>query len=453
MSTDPVERLERELRRAVRTQAAPAPRWRERVWSRLRLPIALSAAAVALGGGAALAASQLVPEGPPLEELTPPPRPDEGAGVVEGPSPLPALRMRDPHGGLPWGLRVFSSSRGGSCVQVGRVQGGRLGRVVAEAAGGDRFRPLRAIPGVNSLCGGVQRRGFPVLRGLRRVEVRGGSSDRRRCAGGPCPIDQVSVLRYGLLGPAAREARFVDGDRRVTTTQLLDPAQGGAYLFVERVDPRPFQVADAAQQETGRRFAEELRRLEANGVPAPERLRRAGRIGRSAARPTGAPGQAELLRGDDTVTATFRGGQILQVAGRGRSTAALPGVQRRQGATPDVRTRLEVASRGTGAERRFTIAFRAPVAISRADRGYTLTATGPDGRRCSRAIPRGGQSTSVDIARGERVVFEDIGARRNTGAGRRTWCPGTFTLRVGYRTGDSGFRGRTVGTHQFTISP
>ncbi|MGI8624864.1 MAG: hypothetical protein ACR2NB_15600 [Solirubrobacteraceae bacterium] len=52
------------------------------------------------------------------------------------------------------------------------MQGGRLGRVVRTGDGSERFRPLKAAPGINALCGSVQRGGFPVLRVAERVAAR-----------------------------------------------------------------------------------------------------------------------------------------------------------------------------------------------------------------------------------------------------------------------------------------
>ena len=148
--------------------------------------------------------------------------------------------------------------------------------------------------------------------------------------------------------------------------------------------------------------------------------------------------------------ARFANGQTLRVAGSGRTSAALPGAERRTGATPRaLRTTLAVRRRGSGATARFTVSFRAPVAITRADRHYTLTMDGPAAGSCTRRIPGGGHATTRDITRGERVSFTL--EPRFAGWGRRTWCPGTFTIYVGYETPGAGFRGRLVGRYEFTV--
>jgi hypothetical protein len=116
----------------------------------------------------------------------------------------------------------------------------------------------------------------------------------------------------------------------------------------------------------------------------------------------------------------------------------------------DVRTRLSVTRRGAGAAARYTVRFRAPVAITRADHHYTLTLTGHAGSRCDRPSPTGGQATTHDIARGEEVTL--IVRRGLGGRDGRTYCPGVHTLRVGYSTGSGPFAGRLVGSYRFTVA-
>lgn len=447
MSRDPIDELERRLRSAVRVEYAPS--LRDRVRARLRLPLVAVVAGLSLAGGVAIAATgALLPEGPSLKSSSPlsAPRPDAGAGVVKGATRLLSLRVADPDGGPPWGLRVFTSTRESSCVQVGRVQNGKLGQVTTGADGAQRFRPIAPIPGENSLCSSVTRDGLPVLRGLRRLDVRGGTSDPRRCSGGPCPIDRVLVLRYGLLGPGARSVTFVSAKRRGTTQRTRE---GGAYLFVEPVDPGPFQRADAAQQKFAQQFEVEVAKRKAAGATEREATMAAFRVARAGQRPSR---DVAFQRPTDGVLATFSNGKRLQVAGPGRTTAALPGVTPSRGTATDVRAKLDVTVHGAGARRSFSVAFRAPVAIRRADRRYTLTATGADGGRCTRIIPGGGQATTRNIDRGERVVFRRISARQNTGTNRRTWCPGAHSLRVGYTSPASGFRGALVGRYRFFVS-
>jgi hypothetical protein len=66
-------------------------------------------------------------------------------GVVRpGDSRLLPIRVADPQGGPPWGLRLVRTTRGDTCVQLGRVQDGQLGSLgIADAWDNDhRFHPI-----------------------------------------------------------------------------------------------------------------------------------------------------------------------------------------------------------------------------------------------------------------------------------------------------------------------
>jgi hypothetical protein len=416
MSGDAFDELERGLRRAVRREAGvaseparPAPTRPRRPRRFTRRGGALALVAALVVGGGALAATGALDVGAPLpDEPGPPPTPHVGAGIVEGPTRILPLRVPDPGGGPPWALRTFASSRGGSCVQVGQVLDGRFGRVRPGAGGRLQLRPISATPGQDSLCSFVARNGYPVVRGLRSIEITGGLTDPRQCGGGPCPVTAVRTIRYGLLGPAARRATYLGADGRAGPSQTIDGTHGGAYLFVLRTDPAPYA-------HTGER-----------GDHGPEPVR-------------------------DGVRARFADGTVLRVAGHGRTRAALPGVTRRA-AAPATSLRATITATHTGdlAHATWTVTFPAPVAIARADHGYTLTVAGRAGRDCSLRTGRGGgEATTRDIARGEAVSFT-IGPA--FGGGRRTtWCPGVFRFRIGYRSGSGPFRGRLVGAATFTI--
>jgi hypothetical protein len=364
---DAFDELDRQLRRAVRGADNVRPLRERRSWRRTS---AFALAAALVVSGAAIAATQLLSVGKPIDELgAPKPNPHAGAGVVQGGVRLLPVRAADPAGGPPWALRVFRSSRGGSCVQLGRVYRGRFGLVTAASIGSTQvaFRELRAVPGVNSLCGGVERDGFPVLRGLRRVEVEGGLSDPRRCrsASGSlhqCPITAVRIIRYGLLGPAARQATFVDARGARRASMPIRAGSGGAYLFVVAADPRPYQQRDEAQRQLQRDYQAAVQRARRAGLSETAAMRRAMRTVRRH-RPGLAP------RESDGVIARFANGAALRVAGPGRTSAPLPGVARRTGSAPQtLRTALDVRRHGSGATATFTVRFRAPVAITCADR-------------------------------------------------------------------------------------
>jgi hypothetical protein len=417
MSADAFDRLETELRGALRAQVAArgVPRWRPGLLA--------AAAALVVAGGGAVAATQVWRVGAPDDatKYFPTPSPDAGAGVAVGPARILPLRVADPAGGPPWALRVFGSTRGGSCVQVGQVVDGRFGRME-----GTTLRPVAAVPGQTSLCGFVARDGYPVLRGLRRVDVTGGS--------GRGPVTAVRTIRYGLLGPAARVAVWRDGSGRRLARMRVDP-HGGAYLFVHEEDPAPYAAVERRRAAIETRMKGLLRR----GVSPRVAMRRAAKAA--------GPGVMWVGKVTDGIDATFAGGQTLRVAGHGRTAGALPGVGRSKTTNKvDVRVPIHVTRSASGL---FTVRFRAPVAIDRADHHYTLTLTGPASPRCDRPSPAGGQASTHDIARGQEVTFV---VRRGLGSGDgRSYCPGRHTIRVGYSTGSGPFAGRLVGSWSFTV--
>jgi hypothetical protein len=253
----------------------------------------------------------------------------------------------------------------------------------------------------------------------------------------------VRIIRYGLLGPAARQATFVDARGARRASMPIRTGSGGAYLFVVRADPRPYQQRDEAQRQLQRDYQEALQRARRAGLSETAAMRRAMRTVRRH-RSGLAP------RESDGVIARFANGATLRVAGPGRTSAPLPGVARRTGSAPQaLRTALDVRRHGSGATATFTVRFRAPVAITRADRHYTLTMDGPAAPSCTRRIPGGGFATTRDIARGETITFTV--EAKFAGWGRRTWCAGAFTIYVGYETPGTRFRGRLVGRYDFTV--
>jgi hypothetical protein len=333
-------------------------------------------------------------------------------------------------------------------VQVGQVLNGRFGRVLPGTGGKLQLRPISAVPGRNSLCSFVARNGYPVLRGLRTVLVTGGDGDPRRCGGAACPITAVRTIRYGLLGPAVRSATYVDGAGRDGPTMRVDGAHGGAYLFVVRTDPAPYVAAARWQRDRRQAIEAEQRRLQAAGR-TPSEARRLAMAHASRRRPPAAARASSQIR--DGVDATFADGATLRVAGHGRTSGPLPGVARvaAPAPAPTVRAPLRVTRHGAGAAARFTVRFRAPVAIARADHGYTLTVSGRAGPHCDRQTPDGGPATTRDLGRGAPVAFTVEPTL--PGWNRTTWCPGRHVLRVGYRSGSGPFRGRLVGSYAFTV--
>jgi hypothetical protein len=187
----------------------------------------------------ALAATGVIPLGSPVA-LPKRPNPRVGSGVpAPGGSRLLPLTVADPEGGLPWGLRVVRTTRGLACLQVGRVQNGRLGVLGIDGAFHDdgRIHPLPAEDLPNSLPGlgvGFSEVGENATCHLPGEAFSGDHIGFERSAGGPAdtthrPRGQLRDLYYGMLGPQALTISYRAGARELTQP-VITPV--GAYLFV-----------------------------------------------------------------------------------------------------------------------------------------------------------------------------------------------------------------------------
>jgi hypothetical protein len=258
---DEAARRELWLRLLAAEQAhpTPAPVRRRRFASR---PLALLAPALLVLTAAALAAGGVIRFGSPAKlPFSIYGNAGEGYGaLVQGTTRLLPISAPDPAGGLPWGMRELSTSRGQGCLQIGRLLDGKLGALGADAAFHDdgRFhelpvqadylgcalldgkgrlfanvtaadRPASAWIGDGGRLGGcVPDTAGPYEKGLRLTP-------RERKAGlRPAPICKQRDLRniyYGLLGPQAQSITYVLAGQRHT---LATVGPQGAYLFVTR---------------------------------------------------------------------------------------------------------------------------------------------------------------------------------------------------------------------------
>jgi hypothetical protein len=231
------DELERQLRGA-------AARRRRRLW---RMP-ALAACAAVLLGGTAFAA------GEGLRQPTPDPRFEDGA-PVPGSARVLALRVEDPKGGAPWGLRVSRTNRSAACVEVGRIDGSAFTPAEIPVVPDATTMGSRAV----MICGAATADGLLVHRGTSRL------------------VEGENWIRFGLLGPRAREVRYVTDDGK-TLTQAV--GEGGAYLFVRTVPPaRPTKehvdgvFADGSVQTVAGHHAVAGRLPGADVYPLPRRTR------------------------------------------------------------------------------------------------------------------------------------------------------------------------------------
>ncbi|HUA12613.1 MAG TPA: hypothetical protein VMA83_11485 [Solirubrobacteraceae bacterium] len=209
---------------------------------RLRLPL-IAAACVLAMASITLAAVGVLRTGRPVrpEEVL---NPRVGEGIpVRGASRLLPLRVADPEGGLPWGMRIVHTTRGEICVQIGRVQNGQLGELGIDGAFHDdgRFHP---IPVVALPRDAFRGRIFPVSPGcqLEGTALTAEEKGRDRSADWPTtyrgwPKRDLRNIYFGLLGPEAVSVAYhTDASGR---SQQVVPGLG-AYLIVKaatRVPP------------------------------------------------------------------------------------------------------------------------------------------------------------------------------------------------------------------------
>jgi hypothetical protein len=266
--TDYFDRVEQDLRAAVRSHAHLP--W----WVRVRLRHSRALVVVLVGmvvAGPAIAAVGLLRGGSPLGPAVPPsPTTFDGAAVPSSVRLL-GIRVPDPHGGPPWGMRLIRTTRGLLCAQVGRVAFGTIGALGRDDAFGDdgRFHAFsdNYEPGPPCVTPDADGNGFENVAefgtpasGLyagqhggcvpaspvpaRRPAAVSRQIERRRQARRPrrltCPTADLRQIDYGLLGPDAVSITYQTSGGGLVTTRTT--GRDGAYLVV-----LPYQVRTRSQ--------------------------------------------------------------------------------------------------------------------------------------------------------------------------------------------------------------
>ncbi len=216
-------------------------------------------ASVALG----LTASGVFQRGATLGSVTPAEPTAREGSALPGHSEVLPIRTADPGGGLPWGLRVVRTTRGLTCVDVGRVDYRTIGVLGIDGAFGDddRFHPLSANYFENLGCDITDATGHGFVNvGLRDVPASGLWGEHPASVGGceppsetsslpaplrralqrahkalpstlaQCPQGDMREVYFGLLGPRARSVTYLlpNGRQR---SERVSPGSG-AYLIV-----------------------------------------------------------------------------------------------------------------------------------------------------------------------------------------------------------------------------
>jgi hypothetical protein len=170
------------------------------------------------------------------------PQVDLGVPVAGGARPL-SLRVPDPDGGPPWGLRVVRTTRGYDCVELGRVVDGQLAVLGQDGWFGDdhRFHPMPPSVFDAETCGIVGSAGYALAGSwdtifASGISVVGGCQyPAPQWALDPtlpvCPVRDLRFVAYGMVGPNALAIAYTDWGRRET---LRTVGREGAYLVVRR---------------------------------------------------------------------------------------------------------------------------------------------------------------------------------------------------------------------------
>jgi hypothetical protein len=239
--SDYFERVEQGLRRAT-ADGRHIP-WYRRVRLRPYRGVAVVVACLA-ATGSALAASGVFQTGAPVApEVTPVATVNDGAPIPSSAQLLP-LRVADPDGGPPWGLRTIKTTRGLVCVQVGRIVDGRIGALGEDGAFHDdgRFHPLSIdyLSGGSSNCGTEDARGNAFLNEeALGIPFDGLISGEGEVSGGcyvshptpqACPPRDRRNIYYGLLGPDATSITYLASDGQ--EDEMATAGSDGAYLLV-----------------------------------------------------------------------------------------------------------------------------------------------------------------------------------------------------------------------------
>ena len=152
----------------------------------------------------------------------------------------------DPRGGLPWGLRAFQTTRGQTCLQVGRVQHGTIGVIGQDGAWANdhRFHPISPNAYTGDSCSQTDGQGHAFNNvaedGAWRSPARtchGGRAGKATAAADLTPVANNRHARgtiCAILTTGCSARRGQHHVHRARWPTLTEPTNGpnGAYLIV-----------------------------------------------------------------------------------------------------------------------------------------------------------------------------------------------------------------------------
>jgi len=468
-----IPEFERQLRDAAARRAltpfaraiAGSRRLRGRLLAR---PFIVAAAVLVGGAGAAFAARALVGVGRPAAREYP----SFGERILPAGTRLLSLRVPDPAGGPPWGMRLIyttadrldpvrnhETARWG-CVQVGRVVDGQLG-ILGQDGAFHNDGLFHALPVQPESCGSLTSTG--QLAGLtgaatvtasasralegcltasaRREQQLALPSIQRQLAVAKaeqdpagirfalqalatyrrlkpavarepaCPEADLRALAFGVAGPRAKRVTVTGAGMRRTIT--LNPADDGAYLVVQQLT-RAQEMHSALRTEDLALEVQALRRTVEyeNSHSCPEES------SPSCLAPLGS-----IHYGDALTNHAPAGDAASTPSAQPTPATALSRQAERNPATPDPVTIMPAAG---GPHTTFTLAFRA--LLNGGGYSYLIRAPGP--AACQRAAERatGGNNIAIGgtpILRGQRIT-------KTLEPPPAGLCPGRYRVYVAY---------------------
>jgi hypothetical protein len=250
-----------------------APASARRRWSGLRssrwrvLPVMLG---LVLVGAAVAFASGLISFGAPAASVPVFANPRAGLGrIAPGTVRLLPLSVPDPHGGLPWGMRVLSTTRGVGCLQVGRLLDGRLVALGQDGAFGNDGR-AHELP----LSTNVERLNCSFVDGHGRIfdsvtiksqaasaapgvhcEPPGTYAPSHRAAFSTCALADERNLYSGMLGPDATSLTYSAGGKSHTVATV---GPDGAYLIITTGTTHRYSGAAGSRERAGLYVSDEV---------------------------------------------------------------------------------------------------------------------------------------------------------------------------------------------------
>jgi hypothetical protein len=222
---------------ATERSSRPAPRRARGARRRsLRLAFVACASVVTLAA-AAYAATKLIATGEKVLPSRGVPKSAPTGRDDAATSRLLPLRVADPDGGPPWGIRVFRMPHHLMCVQVARIVDGRLGVLGRDGAFGNdgRFHELPAQGALALKCGHLDGADRLFLDGFDGPAVASGDNgylSPPTAGHSSVPRADRRTVVWGFAGPKA--TRVAITAPRVRRTLRPRAHDDWAYLFVLR---------------------------------------------------------------------------------------------------------------------------------------------------------------------------------------------------------------------------